>query len=52
MVWGKSGKSQFFLFEKPDHVLDGERASCGHVQADQGRDDPQGHLLFLAAMPK
>ena len=25
MVWGKSGKSQFFPFEKLDHVLDGER---------------------------
>ncbi len=27
MVWGKSGKSQFFPFDKLDHVLDGESAS-------------------------
>ncbi len=40
MVWGKSGKSQFFPFDKLDHVLDGERIFCGHVRRP-GRDDPQ-----------
>ena len=35
MVWGKSGKSQFFPFEKLDHVLDGERIFVA-MFADQG----------------
>ena len=43
MVWGKSGKSQFFPFEKLDHVLDGERIFVA-MFADQG-------VTMFAAMP-
>ena len=40
MVWGKSGKSQFFPFEKLDHVLDGERIFVA-MFADQGVTIPK-----------
>ena len=40
MVWGKSGKSQFFPFEKLDHVLDGERSFVA-MFADQGVTIPK-----------
>ncbi len=48
MVWGKSGKSQFFPFEKLDHVLDGERIFVA-MFADQGVTIPKDTLF--AAMP-
>ncbi len=48
MVWGKSGKSQFFPFEKLDHVLDGERIFVA-MFADQGVTIPGTPLS--AAMP-
>ena len=40
MVWGKSGKSQFFPFDKLDHVLDGERIFVA-MFADQGVTIPK-----------
>ena len=40
MVWGKSGKSQFFPFEKLDHVLDGERIFVA-MFAEQGVTIPK-----------
>ena len=40
MVWGTSGKSQFFPFEKLDHVLDGERIFVA-MFADQGVTIPK-----------
>lgn len=40
MVWGKSGKSQFFPFEKLDNVLDGERIFVA-MFADQGVTIPK-----------
>ncbi|MFR3876856.1 MAG: hypothetical protein ACLTYW_00400 [Collinsella sp.] len=48
MVWGKSGKSQFFPFEKLDHVLDGERIFVA-MFADQGVTIPKD--TFVAATP-
>ena len=44
MVWGKSGKSQFFPFEKLDHVLDGERIFVA-MFADQGVTIPKDTFI-------
>ena len=41
MVWGKSGKSQFFPFEKLDHVLDGKDTFV--------RGDAEQFVSFLKA---
>ena len=44
MVWGKSGKSQFFPFDKLDHVLDGERIFVA-MFADRGDAEQFGTFL-------